>query len=84
MNMANTNILQLIKEGYSFKHISEIMNFNEQENNVLSKELLLKLFKQKKSFKLIGEYLEVPDKTVKDWFKKYNLPTTVKDMKKLI
>ena len=82
------NILQLIKEGYSFTSIAKMMRnqthqeVNDTTSNIPSKEQLLNAFNNKKSFKLIGESLGADEKTVKKWFKHHGLPTTLKEMKK--
>lgn len=77
------NILQLIKEGYRFSFISKLMSGESPENLLPEKETLLNLFQNKQSFKLIGETLGVNEKVVKNWFKQHNLPTTLKEMKKI-
>ena len=80
----NLNILQLIKEGYRFSFISKLMTGESPENLLPEKETLLNIFQNKQSFKLIGETLGVNEKVIKNWFKQYNLPTTLKEMKKII
>lgn len=79
------NVLQLVKDGCSFRFISKLLNKQPVPDSLIpDKTLLLNIFKNLRSFKAIGEYMGVDDKTVKKWFKHRNLPSTLKEMKKFI
>jgi hypothetical protein len=79
------NVLKLVKDGYSFRFISKLLNKQPVPDYLIpDKTLLLNIFKNLRSFKAIGEYMGVDDKTIKKWFKYRNLPSTLKEMKKLI
>ena len=83
--MVEYDVLKLIECGYSFSYIAKLMSGNYNPDTLIpEKKILLKLFKKKHSFKLIGEPLGITDKEVKRWFKYHDLPTTLKEMKKII
>jgi hypothetical protein len=55
-----------------------------KSNNEITKELLLKLFKEKGSFLQVGKELKISDKAVVKWCKKLGLPTHSKEMKEYV
>lgn len=50
----------------------------------ITKEILIQLFKEKGSFLQVGKELNISDKAVTKWCKKFNLPTHSKEMKNFI
>lgn len=85
MKTAKHNIIQLLREGYTIQYLAKLMyGENKIENTPPPKEQLLNVFRNKNSFKAIATSLGVPEKTVKTWFKSYDLPVTLKEMRKII
>lgn len=83
--MNNVNVIQLIKEGYKFRFIAKLMSRKQDPETLLpSKECLLASYKEHRSFKTIGGNMGIPEKVVKKWFKTQGLPTTLKEMNKII
>ena len=54
------------------------------EKNHPSKETLIEVFKEKKSFVQVGKLYNVSDNAIRKWFKHYNLPCNKNDIKKLL
>lgn len=83
--MNKVNVIQLIKEGYKFRFIAKLMSRKQDPETLLpSKECLLASYKEQRSFKTIAGSMDVPEKVVKKWFKTQGLPTTLKEMNKII
>ena len=83
--MNKVNVIQLIKEGYEFRFIAKLMSrIQDPETLLPSKECLLASYKEQRSFKTIAGNMGVPEKVVKKWFKTQGLPTTLKEMNKII
>ena len=57
---------------------------NIQQTKCPNKEILIEQYKELGSFKKIGEYYNVSDKAVQKWFKKYELPFKVKEIREYI
>lgn len=56
----------------------------KENTNIPLKDELLENFKEKGSFKQVGIFYNVSDNAVKKWFKKYNLPTSSPEIRKII
>lgn len=60
--------------------------FKEKKKKIAipDKDSLLETFKEKGSFKQVGIFYGVSDNAVKKWFKKYNLPSSSPEVRKMI
>lgn len=55
-----------------------------KSDNEITKELILKLFKEKGSFLQVGKELGISDNAVRKWCKKFDLPIHVEELKQYI
>ena len=79
------NLMTLIKEGLPLHYISKLVyGDNTPESITPDKNVLKTLLQKKQSFKTIAAVIRVPEKTVKQWCKQYDLPTNLKDLKRYI
>lgn len=67
------------------KIYSKLNNQNKYiKSNIPNKHTLIHCFKEKGSFKGVGEVYNVSDNAVKKWFIKHNLPSTAKAVRDMI
>jgi hypothetical protein len=83
INYERTVILMYNSDGDSMK--SKVLenkrkNYQKYRDNI-NKDILIECFKKYKTFRQVGKYFNVSDKTIYKWCESFNLPNKSKEMK---